>query len=565
MQFNFFKNQHLEHYKIELIHEIFSSNSFRPELKELYIPQKLMRYESLLSDCDKVFKRIINNLSQLQMGEKLWIIGKPESGKSTLLKKIALRLAFDKKSDTIPVYLNLEQLWQSKRALLDFIIKIFAERDYPQPDKFIYKNLAAGKLVFLADALDEISHQQEIREVLRLVKEFLEHYSQSGNTFLIACRTAQYCNYLNGLGKVYLADLNEKQMEGLIQSRLSWPTNPYQLLEELKNDIQLKRLSRSPFGFSRICYLFQNGKSLPRNRAELYQIFIRHNLELSANPFGRISYNLKLKSQILEASAFYLQEQGKIYFSEDEFRQILQKFRPEQKISLQEAQDLLKETYAPAGLLMLAKNRNLYRFTHLSLQENLAAQNLNNRPDGLKYLLGKHQDNWWRECIVHFAGLQNNASNLINCLNEINVDLALNCFAEAQQVYPELQRSMQKYLQRNLDRDCGGNFHLDAYNQAVIAKADGRTVNFLKAKIYKSPEIWRKIKCAQLLCEIGDERSLNLIEGCLQNGTDAETKKAVVSAFDHLWSHHQPLPSSITNPQLLELAGKSLSAIEGKN
>lgn len=562
-----FKSKELINYKKQLVREMLGTdkggNAQCKELEEHYIPLKLLKYYSLGDNYQGVAKRKLWPLNKIMAGEKLWVVGKAGSGKTTLFRKLVLMQARDKSdSDKIPVYIDLRNLRQKEQGLTEHIVQIFKERGYSNPQKFINKKLQDGKFLLLLDGLDEISVQLDIREVLDKIKKFISEFEKNTNTILIASRCAQYNHDLDEMDKVSLSELSEQQIEKHVRGRLAKGGNPDKRLKELKDNIRLKRLARTPFGLSVICALSENQKELPLNQTGLYLVYVQHTLENLGSVWLE-SFSLENMLQVLEELAYTLHTHQCLDFDEEDFCQLAQETLSEQKFSAEQAAKLLTEVTKSRKLLTTCHTTNTYRFSHLSLQEFLAAQKLLHLPDGIRFILGKHNDRWWTTCIGFYAGLMNNPSGIIISLDEVNKEIALICFAGAKQVYPDLREVMH----RNLVCGLIDTLHVGGLSQALVNQADSATTDLLKDILHNSSNLGLKVKCAQLLCEIGDAGSMKIILEELENSADTETTKCIVLGFDYLWSNPQPILDVLrdTDRQFLHRVQKELQIFDAEN
>jgi predicted NACHT family NTPase len=122
----------------------------------------------------------VNGLEAIARHNLLMILGRPGSGKTTFLKRLAMWcIAGEQFADRVPVFVTLKEFADSshKPGLLDFIGNADAMQQV----------LNAGRAFVLLDGLDEVQSAEHDR-VLAEIRNFARKYDQ--NTIIITCRIA---------------------------------------------------------------------------------------------------------------------------------------------------------------------------------------------------------------------------------------------------------------------------------------------------------------------------------------------------------------------------------------
>lgn len=142
------------------------------------------------------------------------ILGDPGSGKTTILKHIALVLAAGGGADLglgdpdrapLPIVLGVaayaEALRKRDLSLTDYLGDHFAARDQPGLGPLFLDALERGRAIVLLDGLDEVLSAGERLHVARRVQEFVTRFGQpggsgarasTGNRFVVTSRIAGY-------------------------------------------------------------------------------------------------------------------------------------------------------------------------------------------------------------------------------------------------------------------------------------------------------------------------------------------------------------------------------------
>ncbi len=109
----------------------------------------------------------LDGLRVVNENGKLFILGKPGTGKTTFLKYVTLRAIDGKMESYIPIFVTLRDFSESGKSLFDFIAEQFLICDFPDAQTFIKAILKEGKTVILCDALDEVSKEGGIRNKVK--------------------------------------------------------------------------------------------------------------------------------------------------------------------------------------------------------------------------------------------------------------------------------------------------------------------------------------------------------------------------------------------------------------
>jgi formylglycine-generating enzyme required for sulfatase activity/energy-coupling factor transporter ATP-binding protein EcfA2 len=333
----------------------------------------------------------IEDLIARQQCEYLLIKGQPGSGKTTLLKHCAHQIVTGKPRQGLEGYLPLLILLRDLNGLFDekkkkketvtfreIVTSYFSTKEKPIDCGVIEHYCKSKKVLFLLDGLDELA--QEYRD--RVVEIFTNvNNTECGNKLVISGRP----HAIEGLAMGMLGDrcvevlaLSQKQIGEFVTkwfkaiyigSALTGKNDAEGLLGSIKNNEAIKELMINPLMLTAICILYNDGKQLPEQRAELYKKFIDHLLYSKfENPknvyefLKTLAYEMQIKGQQGADRVSATAIMRKIYRKQDnenghEFNQRIE--------------DLFDEIEPKCGLLKLESGQ--YKFRHLTFQEFLAA------------------------------------------------------------------------------------------------------------------------------------------------------------------------------------------------
>ena len=176
---------------------------------------------------------------------------------------------------------------------------------------------------------------------------------------------------------------------------------------------------------------------LPKRRVELYETMC--GLVLGTRPYAKkinITLTATENRAVLQVLAYQLMQQEKTQFTPEQGEQwiqdILTRCRKERDLSSKQFWEEMRDI---AGLLV-EKEADLYKFSHLTFQEYLAALQIKELGQEA-LLLEKLSNDRWQEVICFYASL-GNATNLINAaldnLTPYTLNLANRCKNEGRDV-----------------------------------------------------------------------------------------------------------------------------------
>jgi energy-coupling factor transporter ATP-binding protein EcfA2 len=344
----------------------------------------------------------------------LMVLGGPGAGKSTFLRWMALEALKGKKGKLkhacIPVLIELKRLCSGEINIDNEIAEEFRRCGFPSYQEFTTQVLEQGKLLILLDGLDEVPAEQ-MSEVVGEIQKFVDSFDQ--NRFIVSCRMAEYCNNFRRFTDVAIADFDQAQSEQFITDWLSHePQSAQDCWEQLNQPAheRAKELTQTPLLLTLLCALYQHSCSLPINRASLYERSLRISLEQEtaepAVPQEDLNEGLntrrkemmlsKIAHDAFQAERWFLPKQELI----NQIEQWLGEILPDET-SIDGA-DVLKFLEQQPGILVALGEDN-YSFSHLTLQEYLTAQYIDDHRQIEPFVCEHLTDKRWREVFLLLA------------------------------------------------------------------------------------------------------------------------------------------------------------------
>lgn len=396
----------------------------------------------------------------------LAVIGPPGSGKTTLLRHVAYLLAAGGRrsraiagGNKIPIFISLRELKSlsdggGQFTLVEAIRASLPGLPVPEPKRWVEANLSRGRFALLFDGLDEVPSSEARQRVALWLEE--QQRSNEGNPIVVTSRRYGYDeNPLSDAIAVQVGPLTDRQIIRFVNSwylataarsygsandsaRLSAELSTAELLARLQQRPGLAELCSNPLLLTMIVNLHYYSGELPGSRHELYrqicEVFLgrRHhargiNVEI---PAGR-------RALVLRHLAYHAMCQQSTEISASEAARIISS--PLERVSEgMEPAAFLQLIEQTAGLLV-ERERGIYAFAHLTLQEYMAAEYICEN-DLVAELLPHIESTWWRETIRHVAALGDATPIVEACLAHQEdprmLALAIQCVEEGRELDP---------------------------------------------------------------------------------------------------------------------------------
>ncbi|RCJ20238.1 histidine kinase [Nostoc sp. ATCC 43529] len=350
----------------------------------------------------------------------LMVLGGPGAGKSTFLRKMGLEALKGKegkfKHTCIPVFIELKTFTNSDIDIEKIIAEEFRVCGFPSAKKFTGKALEEGKLLILLDGLDEVP-TQNLNEAINKIQNFVDKYDQ--NRFIASCRTAAYRSSFRRFSDVAMADFDNDQIEQFIynwfRSKVDKQAHTgqkcWELLQKPENSAA-KELAHTPLLLTFLCLVYDESQNFPDNRSTIYKKALRILLEKWASEKRILrdeiyqGLHTELEEILLSEIAYTNFESDRLFFSQ---RDVVQQIKVFLASNLNAPQHLDGEAVLNAisvqqGILV-ERAEDVFSFSHLTLQEFLTAQYIDDHRTIEKIVTEHLTDERWKEVFLLVAGL----------------------------------------------------------------------------------------------------------------------------------------------------------------
>ncbi|MEO0848232.1 MAG: NACHT domain-containing protein [Cyanobacteria bacterium J06648_1] len=394
-----------------------------PDLEENYRDRDLRRLQR--GAC-----RSEDGLTVAERNQYLMVLGNPGGGKSTFLRRLGLEAFAGEQGKfqdkRIPVLLELKQFNTEQVDLIAAIAEEMQHFGFPPSREFAQKALAAGKLLVLLDGLDEVPNQFT-NSVMRAIDNLVTGHEQ--NRFVASCRIAAFrSNFQHDFRVIELADFDDQQIEQFItnwfSSELDRQSDTAQKCWETlnsDNNKAAKELAQTPLLLTFLCLVYGRKLNFPPTRSRLYNKALDILLEewaaekrLQQEPIHE-GLHTDLEKVMLAEIAHENFKHDRLFFEEQAIVKSITSFLADsvKDAKYLDGKKILQAIAAQQGILV-QRAEDVYSFSHLTLQEHLTAQYINENDRLVEQLITQHlTDKRWREIFLLVAGLKNDASQFL--------------------------------------------------------------------------------------------------------------------------------------------------------
>lgn len=356
----------------------------------------------------------------------LMVLGGPGAGKSTFLRKIGLEALKGAQGaylhECIPVLLELKNFANGCANLEEAIAQEFQICGFPSSDEATRKLLEAGKLLLLFDGLDEVP-SKNTDEAICQIQDFVDRYDQ--NRFIISCRVAAYHHNFRRFSDVAMADFDLAQIQQFINNwfhsemdrTAGTAQKCWELLHKPEN-AAAKELAHTPLLLTLLCLVYDHSQNFPTNRSNLYRKALRILLEEWAAE-KRImreeiyqGLNTELEEILLAEIAYEGFQADRLFFSKREIVGQIKEFLTNNLNAPRhlDGERILDAIAIQQGILV-ERAEDVFSFSHLTLQEYLTAQHLDDHHQ-VTALVHRHlTDERWQEVFLLVAGLMRSGAD----------------------------------------------------------------------------------------------------------------------------------------------------------
>jgi HEAT repeat protein len=373
----------VDDYQQKQEHFFYTLTDLQVEVREEMPPEEKSPFPAENQPKTKIDRlEVLRGLRKYVQQGNVLLVGKPGSGKSTVLQRFRWELALEalEKADRpIPVLVQL----RSDRSIVQAICAEFRQAKLRVSLEEVDYLLLDGKLLLLLDGVNEMPSSQR-RQDLQLFRD-----DNRDTPMIFTTRDLALGESLGIEKKLEMCALTEAQMREFVGKYL--PQHGDLLLRQLGN--RLREVAETPLLLEMMCQVFKNSGKIPQSKGELFQEFDRQYDEFKGVPSVSEDFR-RFKPELLQQLAFAMLQgdslrptDGFVAISRDRAERILECWLRDRGVldaptkAKEWLEDLLEH-----HLLQVAAKREEIEFHHQLFQEYYAGRAL------LKLLVDGHID-----------------------------------------------------------------------------------------------------------------------------------------------------------------------------
>ena len=352
--------------------------------------------------------------------DKLFILGKPGTGKTTFLKHTSSR-AIKGDIKRIPIFVTLKELSDSGLEIVPFIVQELGLKRYSNAEIFVEDWLSVGQAIVLFDGLDEVNTEDKSRlSIQHALNKFVKNYSECA--ILITCRVAADEYSLEQFQYVEMADFDEVQISHYIEQWFSYDKKIGHRCKDalLKKEETkpIRELIQVPLMLSLVCIVFEEKGEISEKRHQLYEeatdallVYWDESRFIDRDQIYK-ALTPEHKKGILAHIAFHTFEKGEYFLPEKRIIALIDEYtKKNSELSRINGKRILQIIEAHHGILV-ERARRIHSFSHLTLQEYFTARYIvdNEQRGTITQLMLCVMDDRWREVVKLTAGMLGDAA-----------------------------------------------------------------------------------------------------------------------------------------------------------
>jgi hypothetical protein len=414
-------------------------------------------------------RRTLSSFLARSDGQVFTAIGGPGSGKTTLVRRTALdlcRWSWRRRALPMIIYLrdHAPAILSAEPPGLPVVAASAGWTEGKVPAAWFERRLDAGGCLVMLDGLDEVADENDRTKVVGWTEAQIQRYPR--NDYVITSRPHGYLS--NPLPRANVLQVRRFTGEQISMFLHNWyyeiechatgatgkavrataSRKADDLLARLRRQPALYDLAANPLLLTMIANVHRYRDALPGSRAALYAEMcevLLHRRQESKGLTDPTGLRGPQKEHIARALAWQMMISGVRDIPSPAARDAVQPVLAQVSRTVTPSEYL--DEARKSGLL-IERERGVYAFAHLTLQEYLAAAHITG-PARVERLVRSVDDPWWRETILLWAAGAD-ATPVINaCLASGTVRalaLAFDCADEALMVDPDVGRRLEALL-----------------------------------------------------------------------------------------------------------------------
>lgn len=391
------------------------------EIEQVFVDPVLSQNSEYMTESSG--KNEFISLSQLlDNTENVIVLGKKESGKTTILQQIGLKyIGKYNELEIIPIHIDMRYLPNKSdkltNAAVNFVMKNMFDDAIIKKEK-VKEFINNGKVVFLIDNID-ISNADHTLILSKFIKE------KEKNRFILALKEEFFQSidikrlpeYTKGFKRLYINTFGKAQIRELVTKwagRRDDIVDVSEIVEKINGYCEAINFAKTPFNVCIFMVLWDADKNfIPQNEGIVMENYLEVLLEkLSPKESERSTYSFKIKQHFLSNLAFKMFEKNEYYFSREEFNDFVEQYHRIK--GYKESKSKFATLFFEKGILSIS-DENIV-FSHTSILEFYLAQYARNNEDFLNFMIKKGNRIYFNNEICFYSGLVPDCKKLLDSI-----------------------------------------------------------------------------------------------------------------------------------------------------
>lgn len=359
----------------------------------------------------------------IEKDENIILIGKKESGKTTILQQIGLEYinGYEVRG-IIPIYINLKYLPKGKDKILNSAIRFIQNNILDNAAisrKEIIELIERGKVLFLIDNVNT-----EDSNITLWIRQFIEKYSR--NRFILTIQEEFFqsldVKILPDFGavfsKIYIQYMGKLQIRELVTKWAGARADVIDINEVVnKIDSYCNQINfaKTPFNISIFLILWDTDNNfVPINEGIVMENYLEIILEkLALKESLRSEYGFKIKQSFLSYLAHEMYLKDQYFFKVEEFEEIVKHYHDVKGFKLSKSR--FNTIFFEKNILSYVGDYVV--FSHTSFLEYFLAQYAYVNTEFLDEITKKGKRIHFRNEICFYSGLKQDCSELLDTIS----------------------------------------------------------------------------------------------------------------------------------------------------
>lgn len=360
----------------------------------------------------------------ISSGDNILVIGKKESGKTTVLQQFALKYLNEYEiRAVIPIYIDLKHLPKGSDKLLNAAIHFVQSNvldDCLISKREIIELVESGRMMFLFDNVDTGNNNHTL-----WLNKFMKKYGK--NRFILTIQeeffqsldAKRLPDYGLAFKKIYIQYMGKTQIRQMVNKWASVRediTDTDDIVNKIDSYFNQINFAKTPFNIAIFMILWdEDNNFVPTNEGIVMENYLEIVLEkLSSKESLRSEYGFKIKQNFLSYIAHEMYLRDQYFYSCEDFEELVRKYHEVKGFKL--SQSKFDTIFFEKNILSYSGDYVV--FSHTSFLEYFLAQYAYNDKSFLDEIIKKGKRIYFRNELCFYSGLKQDCSELLDKLSE---------------------------------------------------------------------------------------------------------------------------------------------------